>query len=118
MTTGLGKNTGKGRTYKIPRLVAICFKKGRKAINQVMMDHRYPNVGLEVRPYASHLSNTALTEALRTVSGVRKYTGPGHDLAWKVQGEGMIWTLGTKARRSRQKRMNHLRRHQEPDHPS
>jgi len=95
-----------------------CYLKKKKATNQVTRDHQYQNVGPEVRPYASHLSNTALTGALRIASGVGMYTGPGHDLVWKVQWEGMVWMLGIKAHRNLQKRMSCPHRHQEPDRPS
>ena len=83
-----------------------------------MMDHQYQNVGKEGHPCASHLSNTVLNEALRIVSDVRMYMGPGHGLMWKARRMEMVWFLGTKARCDQQKRTSRLRPHQAPDRPS
>jgi hypothetical protein len=94
------------------------MKKKEKTTNQVMMDHQYQKVGTDAHPFSNHLSNTVLNEALRILSGVRTYMGPGHDLMWKARRREMVWIWVTKAQCNQRKRMSRLRLHQAPDHPS
>ena len=83
-----------------------------------MMDHQYQKVGTDAHLFSNHLSNTVLNEALRILSGVRMYMGPGHDSMWKARRSEMVWIWGTKAQCNQRKRTSRLLLHQAPDHPS